>query len=559
MRAMLFSLVMMAGGAHAADRALILANGNYSDAADIAGATAAMQAAPVLRAEGFVTLAAADQPVAGLRARLSELLRDLAPGDRLVILLAGHFVQAGGETWVLGTDASVPDLANVGAQGLSVATVLRVAAEVPGGAVVMLGTESRRITLGRGLASGIGRLDVPQGVTVVQGDAARIADFAARQITRRGLSLPAMLAAAPDLTAQGFLAPVTFRADGVATPPPVTAPVVTPPRPGQTDAERAEEDRVWADAQRLKTQTAYQTYLVRYPSGRFAAAARAEIARIAADPAALARAGEDALGLSRDQRRAIQRQLSIMGFDPRGIDGLFGPGSRAAITAWQRANGEPANGFLTRDQILRLTAQADRRAAELEAEAAARRAEQERQDRIYWDQTGAAGDEAGLRAYLRRHPDGLFAELAQARLDAIEGERRAQAAAQDRAAWDRARAADSPAAYLEYLAAFPQGAFVADARGRIEALENPGLSEADRARAEAAEGALRLNGLARNLIEQRLDALGTRPGDVDGVFDDRTRRAIRRFQASRGLPETGYLDQTVMVALLAGGVLRMGE
>jgi peptidoglycan hydrolase-like protein with peptidoglycan-binding domain len=350
---------------------------------------------------------------------------------------------------------------------------------------------------------------------------------------------------------------VAFRADGVATPPPVVTPA--PPRPGQTDAERAEEDRIWADAQRLNSQAAYQTYLARYPAGRFATAARAEIARIAADPAAVARAAEDALGLSRDQRRAIQRQLSIMGFDPRGIDGLFGPGSRAAITAWQRANGETPNGFLTRDQILRLTAQAERRAAELEAEAAARRAEQERQDRIYWDQTGAAGDEAGLRAYLQRHPDGLFAELAQARLDTIEAERRAEAAAQDRAAWDQARAADSPAAYLNYLAAYPRGAFVADARARIEALENPGLSEADRARAEAAEGALRLNGLARNLIEQRLDALGTRPGDVDGVFDDRTRRAIRRFQASRGLPETGYLDQTVMVALLAGGVLRMGE
>ena len=28
---------------------------------------------------------------------------------------------------------------------------------------------------------------------------------------------------------------------------------------------------------------------------------------------------------------------------------------------------------------------------------------------------------------------------------------------------------------------------------------------------------------------------------------------------SRGLPETGYLDQSSMVGLLAGGVLKMGE
>jgi peptidoglycan hydrolase-like protein with peptidoglycan-binding domain len=550
-------LLLATGGvAQAADRALVLSNSDYAEAPDLAAAVASLQAAPVLRSEGFSVLSGTNLDAAGLRGRMSDMLGQLAPGDRLVILLAGHFATSGAETWFLGTTVSRPDLVTVDAAGVSLSTVLRLAAEVPGGAVVLLATETHRLDLGRGLAVGIGPLNVPQGVTVVQGDTIRVADFAARQVTRRGVSLPEMMTAAADLSAQGFLAPLPFRNDAVATPPPVTPPA---PRPDQTDAERAEEDRIWTDAQRLNTQAAYQGYLARYPAGRHAAAARAEVARIAADPAVLARSAEDALGLSRDQRRAIQRQLSIMGFDPRGIDGLFGPGSRAAITAWQRTNGETPNGFLTRDQILRLTAQADRRAAELEAEAAARRAEQERQDRIYWDQTGAAGDEAGLRAYLRRHPDGLFAELAQARLDAIEGERRAQAAAQDRAAWDRARAADSPAAYREYLAAFPQGAFVADARARIEALENPGLSDSDRARAEAAEGALRLNGLARNLIEQRLDGLGMGPGDVDGVFDDRTRRAIRRFQASRGLPETGYLDQTVMVALLAGGVLRLGE
>ena len=60
-------------------------------------------------------------------------------------------------------------------------------------------------------------------------------------------------------------------------------------------------------------------------------------------------------------------------------------------------------------------------------------------------------------------------------------------------------------------------------------------------------------------IEQRLDALDLRPGEVDGIFDERTRRAIRRFQTARGLPETGYLDQSSMVGLLAGGVLKMGE
>ena len=39
---------------------------------------------------------------------------------------------------------------------------------------------------------------------------------------------------------------------------------------------------------------------------------------------------------------------------------------------------------------------------------------------------------------------------------------------------------------------------------------------------------------------------------MDGVFDDDTRRAIRRYQASRAdMDETGYLSEAVVVQLLA--------
>lgn len=556
MRAIFLAMAMSlaAGGAWAADRVLILANSRHAEAPAVPGAVAVAGMASALRVAGWEVTVAADRSAPQMRAALSTLLAQVAPEDRVVIVLAGHFVEGAGGTWMLGTEAARPDVANVGGTGLDLRAVLAVAGRVPGGAAVLLGTEARRLALGAGLAAGIGPLDVPQGVAVVRGDAGRIADFAARQVARRGVSLTAMLVAAPDLTAEGFLPPaLPLRPEAVAAPVPVTPP------PGQTQAERAEEDAAWAEARRRATPEGYDAYLQRYPSGRFAVEARAEAARLRADPAARARLAEEALGLTRDQRRAIQRQLSLLGFDPRGIDGLFGPGSRAAISAWQTRNGETVNGFLTRDQILRLQAQADRRAAELEAEAAERRAETERQDRLYWEQTGAANDEAGLRAYLKRYPDGLFAELATERLGAIEDARRREAAAQDRAAWDRAVAADTVAAYREYLAAQPQGAFAADARTRIEDLQEEAAGASDRERAKAAEDALNLNGLARNLIEQRLDNLGYRPGAVDGVFDDRTRRAIRRFQDSRGMPETGYLDQASMVALLAGGVLRMGE
>ncbi len=553
MRALVLGLAVWGGAvatvAAAEDRVLILANENYRDAADVAGAADVAAAADALTAGGFTVAVATDLAAPAMRQALSDLLVALEPGDRVVIVLAGHFAQGGAETWVLGTEASLPDLALAGGVGLSVDTVLAVAAELPGRSLVLLGTETTRLPLGRGLEQGFGAFDVPQGVTVAQGEAAAVADFLTGVLGERDASLPALLDKAPELTADGFLADdLPFRETEVLTPPPV-----------QTEEQRAAEDKLWEALKKAPTIAGYEDYLLRYPLGRYAGLARAEAARLRADPTVQARTAEEALGLNRDQRRAIQRQLSILGFDPKGIDGLFGNGSRAAIQGWQQQNTERATGFLTRDQILRLTAQADRRAAELEAEAAARRAEQERQDRLYWDQTGAKGDEPGLRAYVKRYPDGLFAELAAERLAAIDAARRAEAAAQDRQAWDRARAADSMDAYRAYLAIFPNGSFAAEAQARIDALDTDAADEADRAKAEAAEQALGLNDLARKLIEERLAALDLKPGEPDGVFDDKTRRAIRRFQSSRGMAETGYLDQAAMVGLLAGGVLRMGE
>jgi len=539
--------VLLGGAAVAEDRALVIGNQNYADAADVTGADAAKLAARSLQTAGFTVITGADLTVADLRARLSRMLLEGVEPGRLVILLSGHFAQSDSQTWFLGTDASAPDLVTVGAQGVPLASVLDVAATQAGGAVVLLGTEARRLPLGPGLRAGIGAVPVPQGVTLITGDATRIADFAARSLGARGQSLPTLLAAAPDLAGSGFLSRlVPFRpADPAALP-------VTPEGP---DAESI----FWQSTREQNTPEAYDAYLKRYPKGRFADLARTEAARIRAEPGREARLAETALALTRDDRRAIQRALSLLEFNPRGIDGLFGAGSRTAIAAWQKANAQEPTSYLTRNQVVQLLDQADRRAAELEAAAALRQAELERQDQLFWNQTGAAGDEAGLRSYLKKFPDGLFAELATDRLAAIEAERGAQAAAQDRAAWATAETGDTIASYQDYLITFPTGAFATEANARIDAMTTDAAKDEDRLIWQATEDGLGLSDLARSLIEGRLEALELRPGPPDGVFDDQTRRAIRRFQKLRNLDATGYLDQTTMVSLLAGGVLRLGD
>lgn len=68
-----------------------------------------------------------------------------------------------------------------------------------------------------------------------------------------------------------------------------------------------------------------------------------------------AQQGERALGLSVAQRSAVQAGLTRRGFDTHGVDGSFGPGTRRAISNWQRANDMPVTGYLTGPQFQRLT------------------------------------------------------------------------------------------------------------------------------------------------------------------------------------------------------------
>lgn len=56
------------------------------------------------------------------------------------------------------------------------------------------------------------------------------------------------------------------------------------------------------------------------------------------------------IGLGPSQRAAIQAGLTRRGYDTRGVDGVFGRGTRNAIAAWQQANGAQVTGYLTVEQ-----------------------------------------------------------------------------------------------------------------------------------------------------------------------------------------------------------------
>ena len=142
---------------------------------------------------------------------------------------------------------------------------------------------------------------------------------------------------------------------------------------------------------------------------------------------------EEGLGLDRAARRQIQRGLEAAGFDPGGADGMFGPRTRAAIRGWQTSRGSRATGYLDGPTVAALRPSAlgqptfrERKPAGAAAAAApavsgaqqpaAASAELEG---LFWQSVMNSTNPAEFEAYLRRFPDGLFSELAEARLAAL--------------------------------------------------------------------------------------------------------------------------------------------
>jgi peptidoglycan hydrolase-like protein with peptidoglycan-binding domain len=540
-RSLFLALLPLAPGlALAQDVALILGNNDYANARDIGGALDLLETSEAFNSAGFTVYAVGDADAAALREIATEFAATADGSGRIVIALAGHFAQSRSGAWFLGADADEPGLFGAGAQGLALPVLYEIAARAPGRAIVLLGNEDRRIDLGPGLEPGFGAIPVPQGVAVVKGDASEIAEFAVETLLVPGQDLAAGLEDYSYITGEGFFsAAFPFQpviAEGSEEEP--------APRPAPDAGERT----AWAAALAEDTGEAYARYLRDYPDGVSAPLARAALERIRAAEEAetprelTAEDIENAIRLSRDERRAIQRNLTALGYDTRGVDGVFGRGSRGAIADWQRDNRFEATGYVTREQIARIADQARRTSAETDAE----RAERERQDNAYWEATGADGTEEGLEAYLRRYPEGVYADRARRELAELGGGTESS----DRNDWNEAATADTLEAYQRYLRLQPEGDFRDEAQARIAELSEAADTDA----ALRTEESLGLNLITRNLVESRLESLGLRPGRVDGVFDSTTRRAIARYQEARELPATGYLSQATIVRLLADSI-----
>ena len=469
------------------DVALLMGVERYDDLRRVSNATDVLDAAESLRNAGYEVSTLANGSADEMNRMLERFANDATDADRLVVGLAGRFVTDGQRSWLLAQDANRPSPFGLG-NAISVDSVLNVMGRVPGQSIMILGYDQGAADqIGSYLREGVGDLDIPQGVTVVFGEPNMTDGVITDALAVPGGDVMAFVRGNRRLGARGYqpqslimqTAPATFA-------PSIPTPIVDPSL------------RAWNDAQEANSADSYRDFLFDNPGSPFAAEARRRLDQIESDPVRLAESVENGLNLSRSERRAIQRNLTLLEFNTRGVDGIFGPGTRGAIRNWQQSNGFAQTSFLTSEQINRIDGQASRLSAEIEAEEERAREEALRLDRDYWEETGARGDEAGYRAYLNRYPEGIFAGEANAKLGAVN-------------------------------------------RG----------NEDTREAAQATERALNINPVLRRLIESRLAQLGFDPGQVDGRFDRDTRRAISRYQTQSNISGTGYIDQPTLARLLA--------
>lgn len=531
------------------DQALVIANHNYQFAQNSAGVEETFQITESLQRAGYRVTTAKNLDLLSLSDAINSFNNSAGPEDRLIYVYTGHLVHQEQNSFLAPVDLNAPSADTIAKTAIPLDLILNKAAQHAGASGVFLGwAKSARSALGgggkfafdraRGLSPRNAQGDYPQGVMVVDGPAPAMLSALKTQFLDTELSTREAANATRDrVRTQGYTSYYSYLT--AALPDDVSITDVDPIIVVDPEIERA----FWDFTQSENSIGAYEEFLTRYPNGKYSKTARATLAQLKADALISPEERvERAMNLTRAQRRGIQQDLTDLGFNTRGVDGIFGKGTRRAITQWQKWDRRLETGFLDPRQHAQLSSQAEAKRQEVAAAAKREREEREANDIAFWQATGASGSEYDLQVYLSKYPKGLYASQARNALKKFENEqaqREAEIAEQD--LWRQVSERNTVKAYQLYLQRYPNGRYAAKAKQRISGSSRKVQGVID---AKRAEESMRLNKGAWLIIESRLKGRGYKISRVDGVVDESTRVAIRKFQQASKLPATGFVDQT---------------
>jgi uncharacterized caspase-like protein len=186
--------------------------------------------------------------------------------------------------------------------------------------------------------------------------------------------------------------------------------------------------------------------------------------------------------------------------------------------------------------------------------------------RVAYEHALSIDTAAGYQAFLGEFGDDFYASLARERIASIamvEQERALETAPLDEIYWITVKGSDKVEDFEAYLRRYPNGSYADLARARIDALTRAGEVVEQLVGTElATEESLRraanaqLERIPFNMVQYGLVALGFPVDDINGIFDGPTRAAVRAYQASVDAPQTGRLtdQQTVDLLLAAAAV-----
>lgn len=391
--------------------ALVIGNSAYANAPQLANPrNDARSMASSLRTLGFVVEEGVDLDTAGMYSAVRNFGALAESADVALVFYAGHGIQVDGVNYLLPTDVSLARERDLNYEGVSLDLVMSEVAQTKRLGIVIIDAcrdnpfaeqlarsmgPSRSTLVGRGLA----RVEAAPADTLIafatrdgavadDGDGANSPYTTAllSHLGEPGLEIGQYFRRVRDTVldaTNGRQEPFVYgslSADQFYLNPGLTgsfqqAAIIAPTIPNPPSSTSQEDRGMSNDTERLfwesikdsTNKADFDAYLRQFPTGVFAALARNRIAVIVASEQAVTPAPqrtETALlapvppDLSGGERREAQIALRRLGLYRGSIDGLFGPGTRAGVVAFQRSIGVAADGTLTQSQLVRLRQEA---------------------------------------------------------------------------------------------------------------------------------------------------------------------------------------------------------